>query len=533
MSDWLFGRVEAVDPLPFHGLVYTVPPSRVTMLDPRDGRPSIQVPPAYGLGSSDNQGRLHSYFALRDGVLWDIGRPDPETPPAIEAAGGRCLGRRLVNITQYHPARLADRTRQLQVRATLSAGVLTFYWHERNVGSETGFASYSLGDFGVDWNTVRVEESGGLAKDKVATPSVAARALDASPDGTRRLFGITLGGLAGTNGWATSMVGIVEVVLSADAETGAISAAATTLRTATDLLGTLTRDYGGIARTLTGVGTGYPACRTDYVAREIPGQVTGTDGYSSRYIRRTGYVVGALYDPAGADGIRYLTVDYEEVDQETATHTKASWDSSKPNTEGGYCEPWPPGTAPPEPPREQTWSQFYRFDLTIRYGDYHTSGWLQAEWSRSSSQPAGGELSYSGTSTRTASGGFSNTVSSSGTGDGASWIVITALSNAGWDSSAMYLPRAVYRSHDVMLALVSRRSFLSMAVYRHLDGDPGGWWHPLVTPSGVVGEIVEYPIVRFGTGLTPNFGYGAAYNPITGEGLRNCDVPGWQIEGYL
>lgn len=531
MSNWPVSKIEAVDPFPFHGLVYRIPPSSSYRLDPRDGRPHIDMPPGYLLGAlGANPGTYHGYAAQQVGAVWDIGREDPETTPEIEAAGGKSLGRRLVNLSTFHPAHVGDRTLQVQVYGVRSGDTLQMYWQLATGGAAVMFAQYHVSAFGIDWAAIRTESGLGLASQIVAAPSYSMRILDASPDGTRRLFGVTLAGNASTNGWATVMVGIVEVVLSADAETGDLQASASLIRTAADLMGNFTREASGVARSLRTINQGYPSCTLRYEAREVPGEITGTDGHSLVRRTRTGFVVGALYDANANGGIQYFTVNYVEVDERSATHTKADWAWMMPDSEDQACVAWP-GGGPPEPPRMQTSTHHYRFDLTLRYGEHEVGGWLDNTYARSATAPGTGPITATTDSVRKASGGFEETITgavSSG------WDTITAYDNSDFDPSAVYLPRAVWRSSAALIALVTRRSWLSIAVFGdYYRGGAECWWHPLLTPAGAVGEIVKHPIVVLGTGINPDFRYDAAYNPLTGEAVRDCDVPGWRVEGFL
>lgn len=532
-SNWPVSKIEALDPFPFHGLVYRILPSFSYRLDPRDGRPHINMPPGYLLGIiGANPGTYHGYAAQPAGAVWDIGRPDPETTPEIEAAGGRSLGRRLVSLSTFHPARVGDMTVQVQVYGLNVSGTLQLYWQLATGGAAVMFAEYNVATaVGINWATMRTESTLGLASAVDASPSYSLRPLDTSPDGAKRLFGITLAGNAGTNGWATSMVGIIEVELRAHSETGELQATAELIRTAADLLGTYTRTASGVARTLRTVVQGYPTCRLSYEAREIPGQITGTDGSSYISRSREGYVVGALYDESAPGGIQYFTVNYTETDERAATHTKADWDWQMPDSEEKACVAWR-GGAPPEPPRNQTSSHHYRFELTLRYGEHEVGGWLDNTYARSATAPGtGGAITATTDSVRTASGGFKQVISGSGS---SGWDTITAYDNSDFDPSAVYLPQAVWRSSGALIALVTRRSWLSIAVFRdYYRGGDECWWHPLLTPAGAVGEIVKHPIVILGTGINPDFRYDAAYNPMTGEAVRDCDVPGWRVEGYL
>ncbi|WP_448682579.1 hypothetical protein [Pseudomonas nicosulfuronedens] len=536
-TQWLPGKIEAVDPFPFHGLAYRLKSNvNQLLLDPRDGRPHILMPAAYGSGlyGASEAHELHPYFATVSPALWDIGRPDPETTPEILAAGGKSLGRRLVDISNYHPARLGERTYQIRVISNRVGNTLRLLWSRRPGSGSVEFASFDVTTaFDIDWSTVRKESNGGLASSGIPAPTYSITPQDTSADGTRRLYGVALAGLSGSGGWATVMAGLIEVYLGIDPQTEQITASAAIIRKSGDLLGTYTKEATSSPRELIAVSEGYPSCAERSETRPV---LSGDGTAGDNLIRhtRTGLVLGALYG-AGYE-IKYLTADYVESTVEAATHTRATWQKSKPDSTSSECIPWEPGAQPPEPPTVQHFTSRYRFDLTLRFGEHSVSGWLESNYTRDATrQKAGDPITDTATAIHTASCGYTTTVSGSG---GTSWSPILALNNSGFDPGAVYLPRAVWRNSGATLALVSRRTFLSMATFANYSaGDIGEqsecWWHPLLTPSGAVGEVVKYPIQRTGAGTDPEFRYDAAYNPLTGDAVRDCDLPGVRVEGFI
>src|SRR5690606_28753167 len=128
--------------------------------DPRDGRPTIDMPPGNGLGGQPFQSDTMSpYYAYADAAVWDIGNPDPPITPAMEASGGRSMGRRLVQHGSYQPTRLGDATHQIRVVGTASGNFMLLYWQRRGLPSEL-FAELDVRtSFDIDWSEVMIEGS--------------------------------------------------------------------------------------------------------------------------------------------------------------------------------------------------------------------------------------------------------------------------------------------------------------------------------------------------------------------------------------
>lgn len=84
-------EIEAIDPYPYHGLVYTE--GDVQWLEPGGGRPRIELPSLSNVPTPRPGPR---YAPLESSAVWDVGHPDPPVSPHLYALGGTSLGRRLV-----------------------------------------------------------------------------------------------------------------------------------------------------------------------------------------------------------------------------------------------------------------------------------------------------------------------------------------------------------------------------------------------------------------------------------------------------
>lgn len=528
MSNWPPRKISGIDPCPFHGLVYEREVGRDLVLDPRDGRPAIALPATYGLGTSGSAPEFTPYRASMEGALWDIGRADPPVMPGIHAAGGLALGRRLVQLDAPRPVRLGDRTYQIEVSAVARDGEVSVYWARK--GSPTQLiSSWPYSAFGINWAECLFESTRGPAS--LATPLWGVRIQDATPDGTRTLVGVSLGALG--QRMATSLVGLIEVVLSLDVH-GEIQAAATLVHTAGALLGTATVSVSSNVTGLRSVSSGAPDCSTRYELAVEPASTTGTAGTNDVVIERTGYAIGALYH---GGGIELLRCDYRDELHITANMSKAPWQDRRAVTIEGvtYCEPWP-ADAPPQPPTVQTYARSQRFEVTLRFAGYSMTGAIEVETTAALSG-RGGEgtdpILGTMTSTESATGGYSAEQTESG-----EWPNFILLGKPGPtdDTGKTWLPAPVWRDIGPRLSLVSRRNVASLGVfarYPSASTTTEFWWLPVLTPSGVQGSAVKFP-VRNVDPESNGFSYWLTYSPITGEAVRGCDVPAARtLEGFI
>ena len=309
----LLGELLAADPYPFHGLVVRYTGSNIPRLRPHDGRPEVDLKP-WNVGLSS---RLPDYVSTPAGVLWDIGRPDPPVTPLVYARGGTSLGRRILNpeIQPRLPARLDGVTRHVLVYLDgFFPQVTSVAQVKMNVAGVTSVIGTIdiAGDFGGSPSQLHPE--GGSGDISFADPirwRAGARLLDASPDGSRRLFALFLRHEISSSFLAESaIVGIFEVLLSA--EDGVVSGEIVIKKTATECLGIYTRSgsndlYSEGWESFGSVEEGAVCGSRSFLIPAVittPMIVAGTTTYTHG---RQGMVMGASY----VDGqIEYHTSDY-------------------------------------------------------------------------------------------------------------------------------------------------------------------------------------------------------------------------------
>ncbi|YCH23165.1 hypothetical protein M1D96_06575 [Pseudomonas sp. D1-3] len=529
MADtWPPSAITGIDPLPYHGLVYTTEGNPQIMLDPMDGRAPVPMPAFYSRYLGENH-RMADYAAQQDGFLWDIGMPDPPPSAEIEAAGGKLLGRRIVGGGLFLPVRLGELTRHLFISGSVFDGQLLFEAQPRGGVGRT-LAQLPLADVEIDWSKAAIEYDGSLASRIVPVPSYGLTKLDISPDGTRHLFGVSLAGLADTAGWATTMVAIIELVLSLD-DQGELKGAATIRRTAAELMGSYSFTVNSNLKRLTSVSEGYPSCTSHPEVQDMPNETTGDNGARGWEGRRTDVVVAAVF---AGDDIDYITASYSAARAETITTSTDSYQWGKPNAESGTCEPWQPGEAPPIPPTRQRYTFNYRYELAFSFKGASIDVWMESDEVVTLTKPSGQAATGTSAAADRASVGLQHELEVPMTMNS---LLSLDKVNPRDDAGLVYLPTALWDTNYYTVSAVVRRNWVSIATFESytLTGQPGykTFWGPLLTPLGVAGETTEYPIRTSGSGLVPNFIYNAAFNPINGQAVRECDMPGLTIAGFI
>lgn len=318
------GEVLQADPYPFHGLAVLLPTSPFYQLRPHDGRPQFQLPSNNG-GFTDSK-QLPPYSPTAAGILWDIGRPDPPVTPVIYAAGGTAWGRRILNpeFDDRLPARLEGKTRFVRVfmgyRAVATSPTADLKIEVDGLQSTVGTLDLSA-DFGGAPSDLYAEGTDAtLDSFAGATWGWMERLLDCSPDGTRRLFAISLQRSEGTPSFAESaVVGIFEVVLSS--VDGVISGSITVHKTATQCLGVYEQSgsndlYNEKSEETGSVGEGEPCGTTFSLTPRLPGipAVAGTTELTRGF---SGMILGASY-AAGE-------IIYHELDRRREATNSATW----------------------------------------------------------------------------------------------------------------------------------------------------------------------------------------------------------------
>lgn len=516
----------AIDPYPWHGLVYRLRSGGGELLDPLDGRPVIPLPPF-----NDNAApRLHPYIQAAGGFLWDIGRADPPVTPVLQAAGAQSLGRRIVRPvpgSQALPARLGDKTRRvnvLQQPAGNSQRIMLFL--SVDGVSQPTFCDLGFADFGADPANIYREDSPAPITD-AGVYGLSPSLCDVSPDGCRRLYLVRLfrefG--EGVSPFEVPVVGVFEVQLAL--VSGVITATAQVLHTASQCLGTYSNSgsaalqwyrsyaFGG------GEGNEGGPCGTRYELETAgPGDPLNA-GEVSRTSTRSGVVLGAIYS-GGA--VELLTCTVTIAYSVSQTWERSDWLGT--NVNGTCVRP----ELPPDIFETVIYQHRHRFDFQLQGNSLSAEWHLQA--SRSTRQYW---VATSTTAVETLSESSTLTV-----GDQvATSPYYEGFRGLHWPytdppPAGLTMPYAgtFYGAYfGLAIAPLDQRACWAGAASQPLRVMFAGRAvaSPLLRPGGVTGGWEPDP----NSGLGSQYTYTAAVNPITGHAVRGVDHPDRIILGYL
>lgn len=246
---------------PWHGAVYIT--GDTTRLRP--------------LSSDGALDRLWSGARHRPAVLWDIGRPDVETPAEIVAQGGQFLGRSLqpCDLVNWRPLLLDGVVcRARIVRDPVTGFVLTVRAYDPATGELLPAVTVSTGSFtnaSIGQGAGEPSVAGWTPPATISTYS----AIDVTPDGRSMLIGVT----PVISGVGLVLLGIVRLDIGGTAAAPTLTLSLVSSRT--DALGTyyLTGDAG----TFTSMYLPQPPNETEYgpcgIIRDYrPGARTPTPG---------------------------------------------------------------------------------------------------------------------------------------------------------------------------------------------------------------------------------------------------------------
>jgi len=511
-SQWPFlGKVDAVDPYPFHGLIYRV--SGVEWLDPRDGRPAIEVPDTWvSLNASPH---MHNYSPHQAGVLWDIGRADPPESPLIEAASGRSLGRRVMRAGGSMPVRLADKTHQIEVLLFPESTGIDLRLQVKGDSQGPIFETLTMADFGVVLENIYSEEDLNPISGTTGM-RLGVNFSDATPDGVRRLYAVHLE-RAGVSiqPYELVPVGFFEVTLSLDEDV--VVGAVDVVAQIEDCLGTYTNTGMHDYQRRSPLFPGPCALSWELVTAGEEWRPNLADaGSASRTSARFGLVTGALYIEGS---IEYFTCDY------TYSHDlSGSW--SNPGYTGTEISPgecsYDGSSSPPAIPDTITRLETFTESITARFGGHSISG------------------------------DFTVTVTAGGTGDDVTGSSAGSIMGRSYSGALPYVPTLkwlfVYPppgglvlpsrnrlglntgSPVATAALRRNRSFQGLAVA--FDDDDNGAQSPMLHATGVSGAQEDLANIRRDSAFRPL--YDGALCPITRNAVRACDLPADQlIQGWI
>src|SRR5690606_19408070 len=217
-------EIEAIDPYPYHGLVYTE--GVVQWLEPGGGRPRIELP---SLSNVPTPRPGPGYAPLKSSAVWDVGHHDPPVSPRLYALGGTSLGRRLV-ATGESLTKLQSGLRSL----ALDFDGEEIYLRDVTPGQiEKTVAAAPVPTSAILSGITELVNpyTGNSFEVRLATMAV----LDRSADGRRRLVAFR-----GSNGTGANLVTFfvgVAVVEITESEVGDLSLDITITATANDCLG--------------------------------------------------------------------------------------------------------------------------------------------------------------------------------------------------------------------------------------------------------------------------------------------------------
>lgn len=501
----VLGEVVEADPYPFHGLVWRVihPTSGPQYLRPHDGRPDVlyNAPP-------NNVSTLIPYIPVSDGILWDIGRPDPPVTPLIHASGGTSWGRRILSASPGAtrlPARVGGRTVLIDILQTNPSGLsqpakdvyLQFDGQNKYIGRIT------LSDFGAALDSIYQEGTDTpINAWSGRTWSLAGAFLDASPDGCRRLYGAYLGASPASVSFpGDTLVGVFEIVITSAG--GEPAATLSVLRQASSCLGVYSRSGHNTNRKrwtpdhYSGSETGDP-CGTRYVLSDwLPGTeaVSGSTGFT---VSRTGMVIGAQYINGQVD---YMTCDTMENRERTSSWSREPWVGTR--TQAGGC------LRGPETAAIHSFSGVHTRQITLHVGGH----------SQTYTRVVTEEATVISTSTDTQS-------------TGSTIITVGDLSRSTFPPAGIdwLSPVVTEPAPHALMTLPNsdtwRSSTFGVTYTRRWAAVCGVWgsnWAagPMIHPGGTLGDWKIATYAQAANAFTPPY----AYCPITGSAVRGLDFP--------
>lgn len=305
---------------PWHGAVFSI------------GGGGTRLRP---LGSSGPLDRPWSGSRYRPAALWDIGRPNVETPAEIAAQGGQFLGRSLqpCDLVNWRPLLLAGVVCRARITRDPIAGfVLTLRAYDAATGQLLPAVTVNTGSFtnaSIGQGADQPPVSGWTPPTTIDTYS----AMDVTPDGRSMLLGVT----PLIAGAGQVLVGLLRLDIGGTPEAPTLTLSLISSRT--DALGTyyltgdsgtfstmhlptppneqefgecgITRDYRPGARTLT---PGPPS-----LSRPSPAAVVGS---GAAELGVTGRLLTAWFTAGG--GVEQVRYNYRYEWERTATLTDES-----------------------------------------------------------------------------------------------------------------------------------------------------------------------------------------------------------------
>lgn len=522
------GQLDAIDPYPFHGLVYSLPgETSIERIDPRDGRPAFIRPPSPGWNSDMP---WHPYWPRLDASLWDIGRADPPVTPAIAASGAKAVGKRLVDRRDVGPARIGDKTYQVQIDIE---GVGTPSPLEPDTHLQLSvrvrwpdadsqiFATLSHADLGVDFDTLYSQSGQTVSQDR-GKYELTAREEACSADGTRRVYSVYLwelrSGPSSNLQSDSTPISFFEVILSGG-PAGEVVATWQLLKNQAQCLGSFSETVTNNLQQRVVVSTG--PCSFVYAMEPLPENYPNESiagGTTTRRLTHNNVLLAAEY----VDG----QIVYTEAD------ILRTAESSREQDGGGHSGTLENDTC--------VYPTIYIADhtntvrtketqrITLRMGAHSiTQDYEFDAWSTILTQFQGDNADPKYITTTSGSTTITTAGRSWTSGPGSQTF---AKAYAAQAPGATLV--GVRHLFGFQLCAYPTPSSSGIAIREPLSSTPDVYVSPLLTPRGTVGALATESPGRLQMDGRP-FYTASAYNPMTGEGARGVDMPGKQLIGYL
>lgn len=516
------GQLDAIDPYPFHGLVYFAKGdfSQAQILDPRDGRPHVSLPfakvPVHGISFPWAQ-----YAPRYDGCLWDIGRPDPPVTPAIFAASATALGKRIVNRLGVGPVRLGERTAQVEVVFELVGRPSNL---EPNThiemklrprwpaAGDAVFATLSHADLGVDFDTLYAP-SGRTVTEDPGKYELVPREVARSANGTRLAYAAYLrelrSGSAGFLGVDATPLSFFEVIIGESPE-GVIIATWRLLKDQAQCLGARTDTTTN--NLLEEYLLPSPECHHNAGVRpSTTGIATDAGGTSSKTVRHDNVLLSAEYVGSELIYVEGDILQVEEHDQQLTPYSRSGY---RPDDS-------PSCVITSESPQVLVFKRRLYQRITLRFGTHSISQDYESLATRTDVGLGVDTVSTGSTTTTTAGRSF---ISGPPSGK-------LMKFNPGHMSSATMVEG--FTLFGRQLCAYPTPSTSGIAIRSPVTDPITVFYSPLLTPRGVVGVLAEETPGRLQAVTFKPLYTSCAYSPLTGEGVRAIDLTDKVPLGYL
>lgn len=543
--------IEAVDPYPWHGLVYV--DASQQWLIPDNGHPPRSLPNPPNVSSFSFS---ELYRGRKDGALWDLGLPVPPFSQCLDDVGAESRSVRLLDIgSGLISVNGVLRRVGIRVKAAGEPGERELYDFEYSgPGNPPALAEFEIPSSILSGYAVLRHPYGG--NDIGLGVGGIVHQFDRSPDGSRRLYGLVGSYVRGSVTYAF-YYGVFEIVISAD-EDWNWSVDVVVIAAAADCIGGYSYNWDENAY-LSGIDPADGQVVSRRYAPSDPASYTVPAGWDGelplllRYFRtgwieysisHSGVVLGGWYKPDGSVELVRMNYSYHWLDVS--------------DIDGSYAE------------KETPDSDFYNFaryrgrrecnrsmDITISSGSYSKSynyslDFVQVMNLDTVSRDVIEGERMAGTVKRDVTesvGGLLNVRDETFTYTSEPPVNIPfspqhVYSTVPRDAAGMYAPFAIaarpelsqaWDFIDIKPATTECRKAFGLVATNRRDSGADPWSEALITglltPAGAQGGDFHIPSFA----ARPASAYEEAYyNPMTGELARVVDYPaGISISGWI